>query len=114
MNLAQAQSRHDNSLPREVTAPDDSAVIDEMMADADMVAGFAQTVTYGTSVGTFMSLMLDRGFPRKDGSERDDNYRDRLDALLETLHDQFTEWAYGPNKYGAPGSRIDKFREWMS
>lgn len=42
------------------------------------------------------------------------NYRDRLDALLETLHDQFTEWAHGPHKYGATDSRIDKFREWMA
>lgn len=114
MNFAQAQSRHDNMLPRDVMERDDGAVIDEMMADADTVAGFVQTLAHGAAVGKFMSLMLDRGFPRKDGSERDDNYCDQLDALLETMRDQFASWAHKPNEYGKPGSRVEKFREWMA
>ena len=75
---------------------DPDSVIDEMVAEPDC---FDQWLTDGicpSSVAALLSLILDRGLPRMDKSEHDDELRDEYSARMQSVRDDFTRWAMQP------------------
>lgn len=96
-----AQSNWDNALP-----PDDSfreaateRALEEMVAMPDCFDQWLSGHVCPLSVAALLSLILDRGMPRMNGSERDDELRDRLDSAMKSVHDDFMDWAEQPTRF---------------
>lgn len=79
---------------------DPESIIDEMVAEPDC---FDQWLTGRTpcppSVAALLSLILDRGLPRMDKSERDDELRDMYEERIKSVRDDFAEWAQQPERF---------------
>lgn len=76
---------------------DPESIIDEMAAEPDCFDNWLTgRVPCPPSVAGLLSLILDRGLPRMDKSERDDELRDRYDALVQSVRDDFAAWAQQP------------------
>lgn len=86
--------------------------LEQMMAEPDMLDCFLSHRTCPPSVASLLSLLLDRGLPRMDKSERDDELRDRLDAALDAVQLDFREWAETPVRHGVTpvGAWVDDDR----
>jgi hypothetical protein len=76
--------------------PDMTPNLDEMVASTDSFDNWLSNNVLPQSVAGLLSLILDRGLPRMDKSERDDLLRDRYDACIERVRDDFDDWAQQP------------------
>lgn len=97
-----ALTAHDHYLSSPATddpaySADPESIIDEMVAEPDC---FDQWLTgripCPSSVAAALSLLLDRGLPRMNKSERDDELRDAYEARLQAARDDFRAWAETP------------------
>lgn len=100
-----ALTAHDNWLQSPVAddpamCGGDEDVIEQMVAEPDCFDEWLSHRTCPPSVAGLLSLLLDRGLPRMDKSERDDELRDRLDAALDAVQRDFREWAETPVRHG--------------
>ena len=62
----------------------------------------------GPDLSMLISLLMSRGLPSMNGSERDDRYADRLYTLISKIEDDFAAWAEHVPHIGK--SRVQK---WM-
>lgn len=99
-------SAHDRWLQSPVAddpaySADDDAIIDDMLAEPDCFDNWLSGRPCPMSVADLLSLILDRGLPRKDKSERDDILCDRYDDLIDAVRADFKAWAQQPDRFKA-------------
>lgn len=68
-----------------------SCPITDMRATAYWANRFNEDT--GPNLGALLSLLMTRGLPLNDKSERDDKYRDKLQAQIDALSEKFNTWA---------------------
>lgn len=83
---------------REAEAED--SAIEDMMGNSTHVDDFLAYT--GTDVATLLSMLLTRGMPSNDASERDDEYRDMLEGQLDRLRSEFEHYARTPINRESP------------
>jgi hypothetical protein len=77
-------------------APDPSPVLDEMVAEPDCFDNWLSMNVLPDSVAGLLSLILDRGLPRNDGTSRDDELCDMFSIRMQSARDDFDSWACQP------------------
>jgi len=88
---------------------DDDSIIDEMVAEPDCFDNWLSGRPCPSSVAGLLSLIMDRGLPRKDKSERDDILCDRYDDLIDSVRADFKAWAQTPDR--CKPAPVDAWRE---
>lgn len=88
---------------------DDDSTIDEMVAEPDCFDNWLSGRPCPMSVTALLSLILDRGLPRKSKSERDDILCDRYGDLIDSVRADFKAWAQHPARGKA--APVDQWRE---
>lgn len=93
-----ALTAHDNWLQSPVAddpaySADPEPIIDEMVAEPDSFDAWLSHRICPSSVTGLLSLILDRGLPRMDKSERDDELRDLYETRIKSVRDDFAAWA---------------------
>ena len=92
ITLAEAQERHDNSLPHDVEQIDWLPVLDEMVGEPDTFDNWLSGAILPSSVAALLSLCLSKPLPRND---------EENDALIEAMNrvrEDFDSWAETPSR----------------
>jgi len=73
--------------------------LDEMVREPDSFDAWLSDRPCPSSVAGLLSLILDRGLPTNNKTDRDDELSDLLDARMTAVRDDFDAWAKQPERF---------------
>lgn len=89
-DVADAQDAREQSSV-DATAQFELDCLEEMRGDVRFVREFIEDE--GPDDACLLSMLIDRGLPLKDSSQRDDRYCELLDEQIEKFREAFDAWA---------------------